>query len=530
MDFAGARLVRRADLLLHLVHSGHLDVGLGRDRSQSGKGGSGKLPTDRSGPDLLGHNPAHGRVLRRHLRRANRSGPGLCRAPALESEARRGLQGDHLYPGRPRPGYHGAGLPGDICPRRPVQLAARARRARLPCATMARPGKHRASGAHGDHRVAVDRPHVRALLRGHGADRPIGDRSGPDRRRRQLPHAGPRNLAGRARHDPSHGHPQRHRRPEDLRHPVPGDRRGPQLRHRVPRHLHLPKDHSTVARRLRRGPFDHPAGPGVGHGAHPADPRRGTEGGPLMFEVRTRWGRILLQVVITLLVLPYLFPLFAMVQGSLAGDGWGNYQAVLAVPGLWRFFVNTVVIAAGVIVIVYVVTMLAAYGFGKLRIRGREVYFWMLLACLTLPEVVLLTPLFTTAQAFGFFDTYWAVILPLGALQVPFAVLLARNFVQGIPDELFEAARVDGGTVINGFRHLVITLIGAWNNYLFPLVFLQSTEMQTITLVPQFFVGQFSNDQTKILASAVLTAIPEVVAYLCLQRLFERGLAAGAIK
>jgi multiple sugar transport system permease protein/raffinose/stachyose/melibiose transport system permease protein len=262
-----------------------------------------------------------------------------------------------------------------------------------------------------------------------------------------------------------------------------------------------------------------------------------------MFEIRTRWGRILLQVVVTLLVLPFLFPLVAMVQGSLAGDGWANYEAVLAVPGLWRFFLNTVVIAAGVIVLVYIVTMLAAYGFGKLRIRGREVYFWMLLACLTLPEVVLLTPLFTTAQAFGFFDTYWAVILPIAALQVPFAVLLARNFVQGIPDELFEAARVDGGSVINGFRHLVIpltrpiaaavlifTLIGAWNNYLFPLVFLQSPEMQTITLVPQFFVGQFSNDQTKILASAVIIAIPEIVAYLCLQRYFERGLAAGAIK
>jgi multiple sugar transport system permease protein/raffinose/stachyose/melibiose transport system permease protein len=63
-----------------------------------------------------------------------------------------------------------------------------------------------------------------------------------------------------------------------------------------------------------------------------------------------------------------------------------------------------------------------------------------------------------------------------------------------------------------------------------PLVFLQSQDMQTITLVPQFFIGEFSNDQTKILASAVLTAIPEVVAYLCLQRLFERGLSAGAIK
>jgi multiple sugar transport system permease protein/raffinose/stachyose/melibiose transport system permease protein len=232
-----------------------------------------------------------------------------------------------------------------------------------------------------------------------------------------------------------------------------------------------------------------------------------------------------------------------MVQGSFAGAGWGNYQAVIAVPGFFQFFLNSAIIAAGVIVLVYVVTMLAAYGFAKLHIRFREVYFWMLLACLTLPEVVLLTPLFTTTQAIGLYNTYWAVILPLAALQVPFAVLLTRNFINGLPEEMFEAARVDGASSLRGFLYLVIpltrpiaaavlifTLIGAWNDYLMPLVFLQSQDMQTITLVPQFFVGEFSNDQTKILASAVLTAIPEIVAYLCLQGLFERGLSAGAIK
>jgi len=262
-----------------------------------------------------------------------------------------------------------------------------------------------------------------------------------------------------------------------------------------------------------------------------------------MFEVRSRRSKVLLQLLATALVLPYLFPLIAMVQGSFAGAGWGNYQAVIAVPGFFQFFLNSAIIAAGVIVLVYVVTMLAAYGFAKLHIRFREVYFWMLLACLTLPEVVLLTPLFTTTQAIGLYNTYWAVILPLAALQVPFAVLLTRNFINGLPEEMFEAARVDGASSLRGFLYLVIpltrpiaaavlifTLIGAWNDYLMPLVFLQSQDMQTITLVPQFFVGEFSNDQTKILASAVLTAIPEIVAYLCLQGLFERGLSAGAIK
>jgi len=262
-----------------------------------------------------------------------------------------------------------------------------------------------------------------------------------------------------------------------------------------------------------------------------------------MFEVRSLPGKIGLQLLVTLLTIPFLLPLIAMVQGSLAGAGFANYAAVLSVGSIWNFFLSSTIIAAGVIILVYVVTMLTAYGFAKFRIPGKEIYFWLLLACLTLPEVVLLAPLFATAVQTGLYDTYWAVILPLAALQVPFAVLLVRNFINGIPDELFEAARVDGANSFRGFLYLVVpltrpiaaavlifTLIGAWNNYLLPLVFLQDPAKQTITLLPSYFIGQFSNDQTKVLASAVLTALPEVIAYLSLQRLFERGLAAGAIK
>lgn len=262
-----------------------------------------------------------------------------------------------------------------------------------------------------------------------------------------------------------------------------------------------------------------------------------------MFEARQWPGKATLQLVVSLLVIPFVFPLEAMVQGSLAGTGWGNYRAVLAIKLLPVFFRNSSIIAIGVITIVYACTMLAAFGFSKLHIRGREVYFWLLLAALTLPEVVLLTPLFATATSFGTYNTFWSVILPLAALQIPFTVLLARNFMDGIPNELIEAARIDGANLWHTFWHIVLpltrpiaaavivlTLITAWNDYLLPLVFLQDQTLQTVTLVPQFFVGQFNNDQTKVLAAAVVTAIPEVVAYLCLQRLFERGLAAGALK
>jgi raffinose/stachyose/melibiose transport system permease protein len=262
-----------------------------------------------------------------------------------------------------------------------------------------------------------------------------------------------------------------------------------------------------------------------------------------MFETRRLSSKVFLQVILTIMVLPFLFPLIVMMQESLSGQGWSNYRAVWATGVVPEFFRNSAIIAGGVIIIVYALTMTAAYGFSKLHVRGKEIYFWMMLAALTLPEVVLLTPLFSTATHLGLYNTYFAVMLPLAALQIPFAVLLTRNFVDSIPDELFDAARVDGANAARIFWSIVIpltrpiaaaiiilTLIGAWNDYLLPLVFLQTPSTQTITLLPSFFVSEFSNDQTKVAASAVITAIPEVIAYLCLQRLFERGLTAGALK
>ena len=177
-----------------------------------------------------------------------------------------------------------------------------------------------------------------------------------------------------------------------------------------------------------------------------------------MFEARRLRSRIVLQVILTIMVLPFLFPLISMVQESLAGQGWGNYKAVWDTGVVPEFFRNSVIIAAGVIIIVYCLTMLSAYGFSKLHVRGREIYFWMMLAALTMPEVVLLTPLFSTAIRLNLYNTYLSVILPLAALQIPFCVLLTRNFVNGIPDALFDAARVDGASAGRIFWNIILPL------------------------------------------------------------------------
>jgi raffinose/stachyose/melibiose transport system permease protein len=262
-----------------------------------------------------------------------------------------------------------------------------------------------------------------------------------------------------------------------------------------------------------------------------------------MFEVRSRTARLLLQVGATLIVLPYLLALVAMLRGSFAGRGWGNYEKVFATGVVPTYFLNSAIIAASAIAIVYVVTMLAAFGFAKLRIWGKEVWFWILLAALTMPEAVLLTPLFVTASKLDIYNELLAVILPLAALQVPFTILIARNYFHGVPTELMDAGRVDGAGMVRVFWHIVLpltrpiagaivvlTLINSWNAYLLPMLMLNDPNKQVVTLLPSFFLSQYTNDQTGVLAAAVITALPVIVAYLLLQRSFERGLSAGALK
>lgn len=254
-------------------------------------------------------------------------------------------------------------------------------------------------------------------------------------------------------------------------------------------------------------------------------------------------SRLLLQLLVTIAVIPFLIPLYAMLTRSFSGAGWGNYRAVISVPGFARFFLNSAIVAGGSMIIIYLATMMAAFGFSKLRVRRKEVFFWMMMAALTLPEVVLIAPLYATAVELGLLGTFWSVILPIAALQIPFTVLIARGFVDGIPDSLFEAARVDGAGTWRMFWNvlvplsrpiavalIILVLINAWNAYLLPKVFLIDQDMGVVTLLPEFFRRQYNDDTPKILAASVVTALPTILAYVSLQKHFERGMAAGAIK
>lgn len=262
-----------------------------------------------------------------------------------------------------------------------------------------------------------------------------------------------------------------------------------------------------------------------------------------MFFNASRRTTIILQIGLTVLAAIFLMPLLIMFQVSLRGQGFGNYLAVLQQPMIPRFFLNSIIVAVVTVVLVYVITTSAAYAFSKLELRGKGLLFNAVLIGLLLPSVVLLVPLFTTIKTLGLFDNYLALILPLTAFITPFTLLLMRNYLDSLPNELMDAARMDGCTTFTTLIWIIVPLsrpisvvvilwafLASWNEYFMALVFMRSESMQMITQAPQYFVHTYGVDISKVFAALVLISLPIMLLYLSLQRYFEDGLTGGALK
>ncbi len=263
-----------------------------------------------------------------------------------------------------------------------------------------------------------------------------------------------------------------------------------------------------------------------------------------MFSRPTWRSRVVYQVLATILILPFALPLLWIVVISFEGAGAAaNYNAVFTQTPFARFLVNSLLISIGTVALVFVCTMLAGYALGKLQFKGRELIFTGILAGLMLPGIALIVPLFTMVRRLGLFNNYLAVIVPLAAVLLPMTILLARNFMKGIPDELLDAAQIDGATSFGALTRIVIplsrpiiavvivwTFLNSWNEFLLPLLFLQDTSFQAVTQVPTYFTSTYGSDVPKIFAALVLMCLPIVIAYLAFQKFFERGLTAGALK
>lgn len=253
-------------------------------------------------------------------------------------------------------------------------------------------------------------------------------------------------------------------------------------------------------------------------------------------------GRIGLLVVTAVTVL-WMLPLARLVTVSLEDGGMGNYAAVLDKEGIGRYLLNSAVVTAAAVLIVLVVGSVAAFGFSKLRFAGRQVLYVLILTGLMIPVAAILVPLTEIEDALGWQSTYQGLFVPYAALALPFALIILRNTYDSLPDELMEAAVVDGAGLFRTFLRVYLpltspalvmvgiwTFLSSWNEFLLALMFMVTPDMRTVTVVPASFQLEFFVDVPKIFAALVLIQLPVVLLYAFMQRTFERGLTAGAIK
>ncbi len=256
------------------------------------------------------------------------------------------------------------------------------------------------------------------------------------------------------------------------------------------------------------------------------------------------------------LALLTLAPLLWMVSASLMSSGeantfppqllprqpgWQQYRILFERLRLGAALFNSAFLAAAITALSLLINSMAGYAFAKLPFRGRApLYRWML-AALLIPGQLGTLPLFLMLKQIGAINSYWGVIIP-GMASI-FGIFLIRQYMLSIPDSILDAARVDGASeariywslVLPASRPILVTLamftfVGAWNDFLWPLVVLTSDELYTLPVALANLTGEHALDTELTMAGSVVTIAPVAVLFIALQRYYVAGILGGSVK
>ena len=220
-----------------------------------------------------------------------------------------------------------------------------------------------------------------------------------------------------------------------------------------------------------------------------------------------------------------------------------NYTDIITSGPFWRKVFNSVVIMLLTTVIALSLSSSAAFVFARMRFRGREALYNFFVLGLLFPLPVAILPLYLLLRSLGLVDSLWGVIMPQVAFSLPFNILLLRSFFLAVPQDLEDAAYVDGASPLEFLLRIllplvrpalaavaVIAMVQSWNNFFLPLVVLNSERNYTLPLGVQQFQGQYLTDWARVLAYVTLALVPAVVFYLYAERHIVAGLTAGSVK
>jgi multiple sugar transport system permease protein len=217
------------------------------------------------------------------------------------------------------------------------------------------------------------------------------------------------------------------------------------------------------------------------------------------------------------------------------------YWQVLSGSAILRWYVNSAITSAIITASTVVFASMAGYVLSRVPFRGRGIVLWLILAGIMVPAQILIVPLFLEVDALHMVNTYWSVILP--QVATPIAVFIFKQFFDGIPRELEDAARVDGASWFRIYRSIwlplsrpaisavaIFAFVWSWNNFLWPLVTVTSTSMMTIPVGLATVQGAYGIHYAEIMASAVLGGLPLLLVFLLFQRQIVAGVATTGLK
>ncbi len=222
---------------------------------------------------------------------------------------------------------------------------------------------------------------------------------------------------------------------------------------------------------------------------------------------------------------------------------WENYSSILLQGSFWQSVGDSVITTLATVALLLLLACPISFIFARVPFRGREVIFNIVLFGLLFPITMAILPLYITLRNLLLVDTLLGVILPQVAFGLPTTILILRNFFQDIPRELEDATYVDGGSQIDFFLRVLLPLalpslavismlamVASWNNFLLPLLVLNSPQLWTLPLQIMQFQGEHSTDWALIMSFVSITIIPAIIFYLCAERYLIAGLTTGAVK
>jgi len=220
---------------------------------------------------------------------------------------------------------------------------------------------------------------------------------------------------------------------------------------------------------------------------------------------------------------------------------WQNWREALTVLPFGRFFLNSLIMSGSIAVLQLLFCSMAAYGFARLKFPGREPLFFAFLSFLMVPVIVLLIPRFLLVNAFGWIDTFWALIVP--EMASVWGIFLLRQFFLGLPRDLEDAARIDGAGEWKIYWRIVLPLskpalatlgvfafVASWQSFLWPLIATRSLYMRPMEVGIASFHSMFSDNWPLQMAAATAAVVPLVIVFFFAQRYFVRGIALTGMK